>query len=299
MGVIGAQVVLADHAPTAILAARTLGLPVMLFDTGFAAPPPVHPTPNMRPWLPVPPAHLLQADAQVLASINAVLRHFGKAPIGQVSDLFQVEEPALRTFAELDHYEHRVGGRYWGILPYSDAAQAAPPRWPLGAGPKVFAYLRPDSAHFEIALQALHQLQGNILVFAPGIAPQLRERYTAAHLQFSAQPVDLRLAAQEADAALTYGSPSASVAFLLAGKPVVMLPGHLEQYLQAKRIVQLGAGLLIEPDRPATELPTLLQEILNEPSYTGSAQEFARKYAGFNQEALIGTLVQRIEQLGS
>lgn len=302
MGITGAQMVLADHAPSAILAARTLDLPVMLFGTGFASPPPSHPTPNMRPWLPVPEAHLLQADAQALASINAVLRHFGKAPLERVADLFQVAEPGLRTFPELDHYEHRAAGRYWGILPYADAAQAAQaasPRWPKVSGPKVFAYLRPDSAHFETALQALHQLDGSILVFAPGIAPALRERYATGHLHFSAEPVDLRLAAQAADAALTYGSPSASVAFLLAGKPVVMLPGHLEQYLQARRIVQMGAGLLIEPDRPATELPTLLQKILNEPSYAANAQAFARKYAGFSQEALIDSLVQRIERLCS
>jgi UDP:flavonoid glycosyltransferase YjiC (YdhE family) len=36
----GANVVLADHAPTAILAARTLDIPVMLFGSGFFAPPP-------------------------------------------------------------------------------------------------------------------------------------------------------------------------------------------------------------------------------------------------------------------
>jgi UDP:flavonoid glycosyltransferase YjiC (YdhE family) len=299
MGITGARLVLADHAPTAILAARTLDLPVMLFGTGFAAPPPVHPTPNMRPWLPVPEAHLLQADAQALASINAVFQHFGKAPLERVADLFQVEEPGLRTFPELDHYEQRAGGRYWGILPYAEAAQVAPPSWPQGTGPKLFAYLRTDSAHFETALQALHQLDGSILIFAPGIAPALRERYAAEHLHFSAEPVDLRLAAQEADAALTYGSPSASVAFLLAGKPVVMLPGHLEQYLQAKRIVQLGAGLLIEPDRPATELPTLLQKILDDPSFAGNAQAFARKYADFSQEQQVAAIVQRIEQLCS
>ena len=291
-----AAVVIVDHAPTAILAARTLGLPVMLFGTGFVTPPVTHPTPNMRPWLPVTQSQLLQADAQVLASINAVLHHFGQAPISRVADLFQVEEQALCTFAELDHYENRANGRYWGLLPYT---QAAPPRWPEAIGPKVFAYLRPKSAHFEAALQALHQLEGSILVFAPGISPQLCERFTARHMHFSVEPVDLKLAAQEADAALTYGSPSASVAFLLAGKPAVMLPGHLEQFLQARRIVQLGAGLLIAPNLPATELPTLLQKVLTEPSFTVNARAFAQKHAGFSQEALVATLTQRIEDIAA
>ena len=291
-----ATVVIADHAPTAILAARTLGLPVMLFGTGFVTPPATHPTPNMRPWLPVTQAQLLPADAQVLSSINAVLRHLGQPPIRRVADLFLVAEQALRTFAELDHYDNRTNGRYWGLLPYT---QAAPPRWPEAVGPKVFAYLRPNSAHFEAALQALHQLEGSILVFAPGISPQLCERFTARHMHFTVEPVDLKLAALEADAAITYGSPSASVAFLLAGKPVVMLPGHLEQLLQALRIVQLGAGLLIDPNWPSTELPTLLKKVLTEPSFAANARAFAQKYAGFNQEALITTLVQRIEAIAA
>jgi len=152
MGITGAEIVLAGHAPSAILAARKLDIPVMLFGSGFFAPPATHPTPNMRPWQAVPAEHLLHADAAVLASINAVLQHFGKAPLGRLADLFQVEEQALLTFPELDHYENRVGARYWGTLPY---ASAFPPDWPDTAGPKAFAYLRPDSAHFEAGLQAV------------------------------------------------------------------------------------------------------------------------------------------------
>ena len=89
------------------------------------------------------------------------------------------------------------------------------------------------------------------------------------------------------------------MAFLLAGKPVVMLPGHLEQLLQALRIVQLGAGLLIDPNWPSTELPTLLKKVLTEPSFAANARAFAQKYAGFSQEALIATLVQRIEAIAA
>jgi len=43
------QLVFADHAPTAILAARTLGIPVMLFGPGFTMPPLRSPVPAMRP----------------------------------------------------------------------------------------------------------------------------------------------------------------------------------------------------------------------------------------------------------
>lgn len=294
MGITGADIVLADHAPSAILAARTLDIPVMLFGSGFFAPPATHPTPNMRPWQAVPAEHLLHADGAALASINAVLQHFGKAPIGRVADLFQVEEQALLTFPELDHYDNRVDPRYWGMLPY---ASAVPPVWPDTPGPKVFAYLRPESSHFGAGLQALHQLDGSVLVFAPGIAPQLSARYAASHLRFVAEPVDLAVAANQADAALTYASPAVTIAFLLAGKPVVMLPGHLEQSLLARRVMQLGAGLAIDPDKPADALPAMFRKILDDVSFAGNAQAFARKYAAFSQEKLVALMVQRIEEI--
>src|ERR1035437_3157699 len=63
----GAQAVLADHAPTAILAARTLGIPVVLFGSGFYVPPRQRPLPSMRPWMALPPGRLdaLESEAQI------------------------------------------------------------------------------------------------------------------------------------------------------------------------------------------------------------------------------------------
>lgn len=46
----GAKLLLADHAPTAILAARTLDIQVIL-SYGFCVPPPVTPLPCLRHWI--------------------------------------------------------------------------------------------------------------------------------------------------------------------------------------------------------------------------------------------------------
>jgi UDP:flavonoid glycosyltransferase YjiC (YdhE family) len=75
------------------------------------------------------------------------------------------------------------------------------------------------------------------------------QRYAAPHLAFSPVPVDLNKVARQADAGLTYASPAATVAFLMAGKPVLMMPGHLEQFLFAKRVEEMGAGLIQNPEQ--------------------------------------------------
>jgi UDP:flavonoid glycosyltransferase YjiC (YdhE family) len=292
----GAGVVLADHAPTATLAARTLDIPVMTFGSGFFTPPQEHPTPNMRPWIAVPSEQLLANDKAALASINAVLGRFGKPPLDCVAQLFQVAEDSLLSFPELDHYPTRGPARYWGMLP---AAIAEDSVWPESPGPRVFSYLRPETPHLEAALQALHGLPGSVLIYAPGLSTDLMRRYAAPHVAFSPRPADLGKVARRADAALTYASAAATVAFLMAGKPVLMIPGHLEQFLFARRVEEMGAGLIQNPEQTPHNLPAMLGRVLTDPGMRANAGAFAAKYANFDQNAVVTHIVARIEQLAA
>jgi len=290
----GAGVLLADHSPTALLAARTLDIPVMIFGSGFFAPPRVNPTPNMRPWVPVSAEQLLSIDRPALASTNAVLDRYGKPRLDYLAQIFQVAEDSLLSFPELDHYPARGPARYWGMLP---AAVAEDSTWPAAAGPRVFSYLRPDTPHVEAALQALRGLSGSVLIYAPGLPAELMQRYAAPHVSFSPVPVDLNKVARQADAGLTYASAAATVAFLMAGKPVMMMPGHLEQFLFARRVEEMGAGLIQNPEQAPHNLAAMLRQVLDDPRFRVNAGAFAAKYANFDQNAVIGHIVARIEEL--
>ena len=122
-------------------------------------------------------------------------------------------------------------------------------------------------------------------------------RYTAPHVTFSTVPVDLNKVARQADAGLTYASPAATVAFLMAGKPVLMMPGHLEQFLFAKRVEEMGAGLLQNPEQPPQNLAAMLRQVLTDPGIRANAGAFATKYANFDQNAVMTHIVARIEEL--
>ena len=291
-----ADLVLADHAPSAILAARSLGVPVMLFGSGFFAPPNVHPTPNMRPWSAVPAQRLLEIDHIAIASINAVLLRLSQAPLRQLADLFDVAETALLSFPELDHYPDRGPAKYWGMLP---AAVATPPQWPTASGPRTFAYLRPESAHCGAALEMLSRHPGPVLIYAPDISPQVVQQFASAHLQFASSAVDLITVAQEAAVGVTYASPAATVAFLLAGKPILMIPGHLEQFLFARRVEQLGAGLVQSPEHSAAAIGQLFRRLLNDPTFKLNARAFAERYRRFDQYEVRTNMVARIIELAS
>ena len=292
-----AQLVLADHAPTAVLAARTMGLPVMLFSNGFTVPPRLRPMPNMRPWQNFPEAQLLGLEDHALTSINKVLQQFGQPALSALHELFDVEEEALITYPELDHYANRGPARYWGSLP--NAAIGIAPPWPAVQGKRIFAYLRPETPHADAALQVLNRLGQPAVIYFPGLPDGLKNRWQAAHMAFVTEPVDIERAAREADVAITYSSLATTTAFLMAGKPLMLLPSHLEQFLLARRIVEMGAGRVLSAEQPANDLPQFMLDLLNNPGFAENARAFSDKYASFGQSNVIENLVRRVEEVSA
>ena len=241
------------------------------------------------------PGQLDALENEALASINAVLGHFDQAPLNAMANLFDVAEDTLLGFPELDHYADRGPARYWGNLP--DAGIGDAPAWPKLPGKRIFAYLRSGPTHHEAALAALHALGLPSVVFFPDAPAALLARYAAPHLAFSATPLDLARTSSEADAAVLYAAMSTMTSFLLRGKPVLMLPGHLEQFLLARRVEEMGAGLLMNPEQPPVDLEHKLRRILFEPDFALNAQAFARKYSNFPQDAVIAHLIRCIEEI--
>ena len=77
---IAPDLLLADHAPTALLAARGRpGLRRALIGSGFFQPPAQQPLPSLREWERVPAQRLAQSETRVLDTCNAVLAASAKA----------------------------------------------------------------------------------------------------------------------------------------------------------------------------------------------------------------------------
>jgi UDP:flavonoid glycosyltransferase YjiC (YdhE family) len=291
----GAQALIADHAPTALLAARTMGLPVVLYSSGFCVPPGEQPSPNMRPWLPLPIAQLQALEDAALSNINRILARFGQPDLHALWQLFDVEEDTLLGFPELDHYANRGTARYWGNLP--DAGVGTLPLWPNLPGKRLFAYLRQECHHHEAVLEAMRSLGLPAVIFFPDAPDALLARFASPHMGFSREPLDLASVVQEVDVAITYASLSTTTRFLLAGKPLLLLPWHLEQFMMARRVSEMGAGIFIDPEKPPTGLAEALMQIIETSDFAANAQAFARKYAAFTQEVVVNNLVRRIEEI--
>ena len=237
------DVIVADHAPTALLAARVSALPRATYGSGFFLPPRVRPLPNMRPWLDIPAAQLAAGEDKVLASVNQVLAALHVAPLAMLAELLEADADFLMTFRELDHYRNRQAGRYLGVVSSEGADPVA--AWPDGAGKKVAVYVHGDYRDMGTLLNALNAVDARAMIFAPGIAPAMLEKFGSPRLHFGSRPLALSAAGRQCDAAVCHGSLATTAAFLRAGCPLLLLPLHLEQFLVSINVESLGAGLLI------------------------------------------------------
>jgi UDP:flavonoid glycosyltransferase YjiC (YdhE family) len=290
------DLLLIDHAPTALLSSMSMGIPRCLVGNGFFSPPRKSPMPNMRPWLNVPEQRLVESDQRVLSVINGVLADLGKPSITTIADLFKVEEDFLCTFSELDHYQNRKEGHYWGrIVNWEEGGD--PPKWPAEGSKKIFAYLSPRYKDFEKIVQVLRSLLFKTLIHASGLSENFIKKYRSPNLEFSHQPVPIKQVAEQCDLAICHGGDGTTSAMLLAGRPLLMFPMHLEQHLLSQNVVSYGAGLLVNPERQNREYGELIHQLLTNPSFTERALSFAKKYSSFNPANQVESIARRCEQI--
>jgi UDP:flavonoid glycosyltransferase YjiC (YdhE family) len=308
--------VLTDHSPTALLAARSLGLRHAPIGSGFFNPPLTNPLPSMRYWDKVPAERIAQPDQAATQIANRVLADLGGAPLKSMADLFRADENFLCTFPELDHYPNRGKAQYWG--PTFEMEQGVEPKWPEGEGKRIFAYIKPRYRDFEDLLKALRDSDARVLAFAPGISKEHLEKYASKRMVISREPLKLKAMIRDCDLVLCHGGPGTVTAALLAGVPLLIMPTQLEQLMSSRRVAQQNAAIVVMKAKPTggkenpaageppaegkeAEKPTdygrLIKQLLTDEKYRAGARAFAKKYERFSQAGQSRAIASRVEQL--
>ncbi len=285
------DLIIFDHAPTALLAARELkDTRRAVIGTGFCCPPDLAPLPDLRAWMRDASDRLRRDEQEVLDNANRLLSDRGASCLDRVAQLYaDVDATFLTTFAELDHYPGRAPADYCGV--WSEVG-GMEPAWPQARGKRVFAYLHLGRG-LENVLTAIERLGLPTIVYVAQLSPGLRERFQSDRLHFADGPLDLNRAADECDLAVINAGHGSTATMLLGGTPILQLPINLEQALTAQASSRLGAGLTaksIEPDALVANFATLLDS----PKYSQAAGRFAAKYADYDATKQLGGVVERI-----
>jgi hypothetical protein len=282
-----AELLVCEHAPTAAVAARTLGLPVCNVGTGFVVPPLVTPFPSFRVDAQIPETTLRQNEAHVLGDLNRALEILGLHPFDRLQEIFAGARAAVLSYRELDHYgldrpEPRLG------LP--ELSDGMAPVWPAGAGPRVFAYLRPVPQLTPL-LEALRDCRARVLLRASALSPAALAPYLRPGFEVVGESLSFVQAAEECDVFLNYAPHSTVAECLVAGKPGVVMPDNQERILVATRMVQLGAGIALAGDGSA-DVGAALQQVLDDPSYRRAAERFSASVRHLDRSRIFPTILE-------
>jgi UDP-N-acetylglucosamine:LPS N-acetylglucosamine transferase len=281
-----------DHAPTALLATRGLGLARLNFGTGFCIPPHGRPMPHFRWWQRENMARLDDSERHAVATANQVLIELGAPTMGGMGELRDCDDTLMCTFAELDHYPERNENDFLG--PIFSLGQGLEMPWPEGTGQRVFAYLKPEYAGLEDILAALHKSGASVLAHVPGAARQTLQKFSGGSMVVSPDPLDINRMRSECDLAICHGGAGTTAAMLLAGKPLIIFPMQMEQTMGAHRLGSIGAGVTLTAEASA-QMPRLLRKALTDTSLSQAAQAFASRYQGYDQNKTIRTVADRCE----
>jgi UDP:flavonoid glycosyltransferase YjiC (YdhE family) len=287
------DLVMFDHSPIALLAARAYPWKRIVSGSGFLIPPRKKPLPMMRYWQQYDQERLLKEENGVLANMNRVLEAVRCPPMDAVADLYAADEEFHLSFKELDHYPDRGDATYLGM--FSPPNHGVAPVWPEGGAKKVFAYLHPYR-QLPALLELLAQSRLSTIVYAPEVQVSIKNKHRGNRMVYSSQPLDLTKVAAECDLAITNGTFGTTAAFLLHGRQVLAIPTNLERVMVARRLMAVGAGLGVQPNQPE-KLKPALRALLSTPRFATAAQKFRDQYGHLDLAWQTRQMVERIETL--
>lgn len=284
---ISPQLVIADHAPTALLAARSLSFRKIMLGAPFCCPEPLSSFSDV--YAEGGADELARDKRQVLDAVNRALEGLGESSVERLEEIFEVDSVYLTSFPELDPFERKRLPCFTGSYPISEGVRG---EWPQGSG-RVFVYLK-EGPEVGLVVQALSHLRIAGLVFTGHRT--LKNVSVGETVKLFEKPIALDAAAEECDMAITNATHGTTACLLAAGKPMLMFPRYVEQHLTARRVISLGAGLTGGALSPRAVGESILR-LLRDSGYAERAREMADRSRTFLSRERFLNAVAQIEQI--
>jgi UDP:flavonoid glycosyltransferase YjiC (YdhE family) len=291
LALLDVDVVVAQHAPTALLAARSAGRPAVAIGSGFMCPPAMVPLPGFLPLTAVQRAELSHTETQILAACNKALEKFSATPLPNLANLFLDAETLLCIYPELEHYDMRDNVEYIGPL-YADAA-AAPIEFPRKYKKNILIYLNNFKCWNNLRA-ACAALEANVLCAAVGLPKHEVERACTANMTVVDYPIPLSSLYQYCDLVVCHGGPGTVAGALAAGRPLLLLPTQKEQLILSNRIAERGYGQFLTLDAGAAQLQQAMTCLLSDAFKKTAIEQYAVKYRDITMADRIGYIADKI-----
>lgn len=288
------DVVMADYAPMALVAAGMARVPRVTVGSGFSLPPPGDPIPALRDATGTAPGVLRAIDDRLLMRLRAAVG--GAAGVAaSARAFFDAESHLLCTFAEIDPFGAREGVEYLG--PPGNVNQGLEVAWQTEGKPRVLAYLKPGAPRVDAVVAGLQALDAEVVLAYPGEAPGRVQAMQRGAVRAFAKPIEVAPLMAGASLAVFHAGSGFAAQSLVAGVPMALLPTHLEQFLIAKRAVQAGVGEISAPDHAAPDFRQWFMHLMSSQALREAARREAAKHRGHSFSAAARAAAQRIAAL--
>jgi rhamnosyltransferase subunit B len=279
--------IVADHAPTACLAAWQR-VPVALLGDGFTIPPctgQVFHTINAA-------ASSLVPQSRVYDVIKAVQKRRGRSVPESLPEMFATESRVLTTFPELDPYRSvRESEECLGPLSTWSAPTPSPQT------PRVFVYLSSEYPHVDLLLESFTQAGVACSVYFRDGLPADVHRLREKAIEVFDRPQNLEEILPRVSAVVHHASLNMSMAALVAGRPQLVLPRHLEQDLTARALEDLGTGRILGGRLTLGQIGQSLSELAQSPETAERSYRLATTLHARRSHGCLDHIVQGCHQL--
>lgn len=179
-------VLVSQAAPTALLAARGRDILTVNLGRGYDVPPLNTPMWPLAYWKSVTLADRQAREDVAVASVNALLRQQGLAPVPDFATVLRADLSLRCDFAELSHYPpdyHPEPDAHLG--PFYRLDQGEEVHWLAGFRYRVLVYLQGYMPGTLPTLLALHRLptDHDVVFVCPGMPPHIIARLTKPNIR--------------------------------------------------------------------------------------------------------------------
>lgn len=268
----GIEVLVADYAPTAMLAAQALAArayPIRIIATGTGYG--ILPETQTRcpPFLPEF-TETLHSESRLLANVNRAGAAHGLPPLPRLAAIYRAGLTLVRSLPMLDPFAaHRHQPH---ITPLADIAPQL-----ARDGTEIFAYFSTTEFQNPDLVAALCGLDLPLRCFFPQITDDLKKRLQSAGIIVESAPVPVGRIAEKSRLLLHSGQHGILCLGLFAGLPQVAMPQHLEQLYHARRAKDAGLCRVIAwQDRSADSLINTIRAAYADPQAQAAARATAR-----------------------
>lgn len=266
------DLIVADYAPTALLAARGR-IPAVAIGDWFTLPPSTLATfPNLRESGP------RIAEAALLATVQEAQRRRGASAPEALPGILDCAAPFIITLPELDSYANsRQRPAVGPLTPLPEPLESTEHEVDY------FAYLSLGFRATEKVLDALSKMPVKGSIYLRDASVLQRDSWRARGLTIHDGPQDLRQMAQQSAVMIHHGGLGTIETVFALGRPQLLVPRHLEQGVNAamaghlRLAVGMQTGGRFEADHVAQALRHALESKDLRANATRKAEELARR----------------------